>query len=361
MGFVLAGDALGQDGAITAHQGHRGFIAAGFDAKNERIVHVVDLGPVLPIRNRRAMAAVMSFKIGTRGSPLALAQANMTADALKAAHGWGEADVEIIIIHTTGDKVQDRALAEIGGKALWTKELDAALMDGRIDIGVHSMKDVETLLKDGIALAAMLPRADVRERLIGATSISALPQGARIGTSSPRRAAQLKAKRPDLVTEILRGNVARRLAQVEAGVIDATLLAAAGLDRLGQTVGSLIELDEMLPASAQGAVGITARDGDEATLARLEPINHLPTFQCVSIERAFLAALGGTCHSPVAALARLEGEGVTFRGQILAEDGSECQEGGFNASLHEAHERVAELAAELLGRAGPAVRGLFTA
>jgi hydroxymethylbilane synthase len=303
----------------------------------------------------------MSFKIGTRGSPLALAQANMTADALRAAHGWGEADVEIIIIHTTGDKVQDRALAEIGGKALWTKELDAALMDGRIDIGVHSMKDVETLLKDGIALAAMLPRADVRERLIGAASIAALPQGAKVGTSSPRRAAQLKAKRPDLVTEILRGNVATRLSKVEAGVIDATLLAAAGLDRLGQAVGSLIELDEMLPASAQGAVGITARDGDEATLALLEPINHLPTFQCVTIERAFLAALGGTCHSPVAALARLQGEGITFRGQILAEDGSEVQEGGFNASLQEAHERVAELAAELLGRASPAVRGLFTA
>ena len=140
----------------------------------------------------------MSFKIGTRGSPLALAQAHMTADALKAAHGWGDADVEIIIIHTTGDKVQDRALAEIGGKALWTKELDAALMDGRIDIGVHSMKDVETLLKDGICLAAMLPRADVRERLIGAASIAALPQGARIGTSSPRRAAQLKASGPKI-------------------------------------------------------------------------------------------------------------------------------------------------------------------
>lgn len=294
----------------------------------------------------------MSFKIGTRGSPLALAQAHTTADALKAAHGWGDADVEIIIIHTTGDKVQDRALAEIGGKALWTKELDAALMDGRIDIGVHSMKDVETLLKDGICLAAMLPRADVRERLIGAASIAALPQGARIGTSSPRRAAQLKAKRPDLVTEILRGNVARRLAQVEAGVIDATLLAAAGLDRLGQDVGSLIEIDEMLPASAQGAVGITVRDGDEATLARLEPINHLPTFQCVTIERAFLAALGGTCHSPVAAQARMETGMIILRGQILNEDGSECHEA-------ESNDPVA-LAAELLGRASPALAALFT-
>ncbi|WP_164157233.1 hydroxymethylbilane synthase [Sandarakinorhabdus rubra] len=301
----------------------------------------------------------MTFRIGTRGSPLALAQAHMTADALKQAHGWSDADVEIVIIHTTGDKVQDRALAEIGGKALWTKELDAALLDGRIDIGVHSMKDVETLLKDGICLAAMLPRADVRERLIGAASISALPHGARVGTSSPRRAAQLKAKRPDLVTEILRGNVATRLAKVESGAIDATLLAAAGLDRLGQAVGSLIELDEMLPASAQGAVGITARAGDAETLARVEAINHHPTFQCVLLERGFLAALGGTCHSPVAALARLEGEGVRFEGQILAEDGSEVQAGGFNAPLQDAPERVAELAAELLGRAGPALKALF--
>jgi hydroxymethylbilane synthase len=284
----------------------------------------------------------------------------MTAAALKAAHGWRDEEIEIVIIHTTGDKVQDRALAEIGGKALWTKELDAALMDGRIDIGVHSMKDVETILKDGIVLAAMLPRADVRERLIGASSIAALPHGARVGTSSPRRAAQLKAKRPDIQTEILRGNVATRLARVESGAIDATLLAAAGLDRLGQAVGALIELDEMLPASAQGAVGITARDGDALTLARVEAINHQPTLRCVMLERGFLAALGGTCHSPVAALARIEGEGVSFRAQILAEDGSEVQEGGFNAPLPEAPERVRALAAELLGRAGPGLRALFT-
>lgn len=301
----------------------------------------------------------MSFKIGTRGSPLALAQAHMTAAALKAAHGWADDDVEIVVIQTTGDKVQDRALAEIGGKALWTKELDAALIDGRIDIGVHSMKDVETLLRDGIALAAMLPRADVRERLIGATSIAALPQGARVGTSSPRRAAQLKAQRPDISTEILRGNVATRLAKVESGAIDATLLAAAGLDRLGQSVGSLIELDAMLPASAQGAVGITAREGDVMTLLRLAPINHPDTFMCVSLERAFLAALGGTCHSPVAALAQLTGDTIAFRAQLLAEDGSEVQAGSFSARIDHAQARVEALAAELLGRAGPALRGLF--
>ncbi|MFZ4381591.1 MAG: hydroxymethylbilane synthase [Sandarakinorhabdus sp.] len=301
----------------------------------------------------------MSFKIGTRGSPLALAQAHMTAAALRAAHGWADADVEIVIIQTTGDKVQDRALAEIGGKALWTKELDAALIDGRIDIGVHSMKDVETQLRDGIALAAMLPRADVRERLIGATSIAALPPGARVGTSSPRRAAQLKAQRPDIATEILRGNVATRLAKVESGAIDATLLAAAGLDRLGQSVGSLIELDAMLPASAQGAVGITAREGDVMTLLRLAAINHPDTFMCVALERAFLAALGGTCHSPVAALAQLTGDTIDFRAQILSEDGSEVQEGSFSAGTEHAQARVEALAAELLGRAGPGLRELF--
>ncbi|WP_353218044.1 hydroxymethylbilane synthase [Sandarakinorhabdus sp.] len=302
----------------------------------------------------------MSFKIGTRGSPLALAQAHMTAAALRDAHGWAEQDVEIVVIHTTGDKVQDRPLAEIGGKALWTKELDAALMDGRIDIGVHSMKDVETQLRDGIALAAMLPRADVRERLIGAASIAALQHGARVGTSSPRRAAQLKAQRPDIITEVLRGNVATRLAKVESGAIDATLLAAAGLDRLGQNVGSLIELDEMLPASAQGAVGITAREGDAATLAVLAAINHAPTFACVSLERGFLAALGGSCHSPVAALAQLDGDSVRVRAQILSECGSEMVAGEVTAPLAEAMPHVTALAARLLADAGPAVRALFS-
>lgn len=301
----------------------------------------------------------MSFKIGTRGSPLALAQAHMTADALKAAHGWGDGQVEIIIIHTTGDKVQDRALAEIGGKALWTKELDAALLDGRIDVGVHSMKDVETLLKDGIVLPAMLPRADVRETLIGADSIAALKPGALVGTSSPRRAAQLKAERPDITTEILRGNVATRLAKVESGAIDATLLAAAGLARLGMQVGSIVPVEAMLPASAQGAVGITAREGDAATLALLAAINHQPTLDCVRLERGFLAALGGTCHSPVAALAQFVGADLHFRGQIFAEDGSEVQSGDFTLPQAEAPAAVAALAARLLGQAGPAVRALF--
>ena len=307
------------------------------------------------------MTSISSFKLGTRGSPLALAQANMTAAALTAAHGWAPGVAEIVIISTTGDRVQDRPLAEIGGKALWTKELDAALIDGRIDCGVHSMKDVETQLRDGIALAAMLPRADVRERLIGAASIDALPPGARVGTSSPRRAAQLRALRPDIVTEILRGNVATRMAKVESGAIDATLLAAAGLDRLGIAVGATITIDTMLPASAQGAVGITARAGDEAVLALLAAVNHGDTFAAVSVERAFLAALGGTCHSPVAALATISGDRVAFRAEIMTEDGAEIEEGGFEAALVDAPGLVAALAADMLADASPGLRALFSA
>ena len=307
------------------------------------------------------MTSISSFKLGTRGSPLALAQANMTAAALTAAHGWAPGVAEIVIISTTGDRVQDRPLAEIGGKALWTKELDGALIGGRIDCGVHSMKDVETQLRDGIALAAMLPRADVRERLIGAASIDALPPGARVGTSSPRRAAQLRALRPDIVTEILRGNVATRMAKVESGAIDATLLAAAGLDRLGIAVGATITIDTMLPASAQGAVGITARAGDEAVLALLAAVNHGDTFAAVGVERAFLAALGGTCHSPVAALATISGDRVAFRAEIMTEDGAEIEEGGFEAALVDAPGLVAALAADMLADASPGLRALFSA
>ncbi|HEY0115846.1 MAG TPA: hydroxymethylbilane synthase, partial [Allosphingosinicella sp.] len=195
------------------------------------------------------------LRLGTRGSPLALAQAQLVASALRMAHGWDEEAIEIVPITTTGDRVQDRALAEVGGKALWTKELDRCLVDGRTDMSVHSMKDVETIRPDELVVAAMLPRADARDRLIGAESLAALPKDAKVGTSSPRRAAQVKARRPDLETVVLRGNVQTRLAKVERGEVDATLLAAAGLDRLGLgNVGS--PADELLPAASQGAVGV---------------------------------------------------------------------------------------------------------
>jgi hydroxymethylbilane synthase len=291
------------------------------------------------------------LRLGTRGSPLALVQAGMVADALRHAHGIA---VEIVPVKTTGDKVQDRPLAEIGGKALWTKELDRALLDGAIDFAVHSMKDVETIRPEAIRIAAMLPRADVRDRLIGAESIDGLSRGARIGTSSPRRAAQLRHRRPDLAIVPFRGNVDTRLRKLVEGEADATLLAAAGLDRLGRgDVGVTIDL---LPAPAQGAVGIEARADDEATLAMLAAISHTPTLDCVSAERAFLAGLGADCHSPVAALATIEPGGMTLRAEILSEDGAEHVAGEARiASWADA----AALADRLLAAAPPALAGLF--
>ncbi len=298
------------------------------------------------------------IRIGTRGSPLALVQANMVKDLLAAAHGLAG---EIVIIKTTGDKVQDRALAEIGGKALWTKELDRALLDGEIDCAVHSMKDVETIRPAAIVIAAMLPRADVRDRMIGADSISALPQDAVVGTSSPRRAAQLRRLRPDVKPVLFRGNVDTRLAKLAAGEVDATLLAAAGLDRLDRPdIGVAIESDVMLPAPAQGAVGIEARTDDAGVRGWLKAIDDGATHRCVLLERALLAALEADCHSPVAALAREEGDRVTIRGELLAEDGSDHVTGERSGAVGDFG--VAEaLAADLLTRAAPDIRRLFAA
>ena len=299
------------------------------------------------------------LKLGTRGSPLALVQARLVASALAAAHGWRDDAVEIVTIVTTGDRVQDRPLAEIGGKALWTKELDAALLDGRIDFAVHSMKDVETELAAGVVLGPMLPRADVRDRLIGATSIDALPHSARLGTSSPRRAAQLLALRPDLLVSMLRGNVATRLARVANHDIDATLLAAAGLARLGHDVGTPIPIETMLPAASQGAVGTTLRAGDTATTALLAAIDDLPTSQAVRFERDLLAALGADCHSSVAALATLHGAMVHMRAELLAPDGRERVYDSFAAPLDAAADAVRALAARLLAAASPDLAARF--
>ncbi len=264
----------------------------------------------------------MKIRLGTRGSPLALTQANMVRDLLIAVHGLDPAAVEIVVIKTTGDRVQDRPLAEIGGKALWTKELDRALLDGETDASVHSMKDVETIRPEGIAIAAMLARADVRDRLIGAETVAALPRGARIGTSSPRRAAQLRRLRPDVSIVMFRGNVDTRLAKLAAGEAEATLLAAAGLERLGRhDVGHAIPTTIMLPAPAQGAVGIECRAGDEATRAAIAAIDDATTHACVLAERALLATLQADCHSPVAALARIDGDTMTIDAELFSEDG----------------------------------------
>jgi len=299
----------------------------------------------------------MILRLGTRGSPLALAQAHETAARLEAA---GHARVEIVPVSTTGDRIQDRPLAEIGGKALWTKELDAALLEGRIDIAVHSMKDVETQLADGIVIAAILPRADVRDRLIGAASLADLPHGARVGTSSPRRAAQLARARPDLEITSLRGNVQTRLDRVAAGDMAASLLAAAGLIRLGMDhIGHALEVEDWLPAPAQGAIGITARAGDVAMLARLAALDHAASSTAVRTERALLEALGATCRTPVGGLALVDGNTLWLRAEILAEDGSEHMAGERRAAAVDGAAAARDLAAELLAHATPALRAAF--
>jgi hydroxymethylbilane synthase len=280
----------------------------------------------------------------------------MVAGALKAAHGWTDERIEIVPITTTGDVIQDRPLAEVGGKALWTKELDKCLLGGRTDISVHSMKDVETIRPVMLQIAAMLPRADVRDRLIGADSIDALPQGARVGTSSPRRAAQLLFRRPDLRIVGIRGNVATRLAKVEAGEADATLLAAAGLDRIGMKRGTPIT--DMLPAPSQGAVGIEIHAENAAVRALVEPIDDRHTSLCVLAERRMLEALGGDCHSPIAALATCAGGMITLKAEILTNDGS-AREAGEITFPAEDTEAPAHLARALLDRAPPAIRALF--
>jgi hydroxymethylbilane synthase len=297
--------------------------------------------------------------LGTRGSPLALAQARMTAEALEKAHGWPPGTIHIKTVKTSGDRIQDRPLAEVGGKALWTKELDIALDAGETDFSVHSMKDVESERPDHFILEAMLERADVRDRLVGAGTLDDLPEGARVGTSSPRRAAQVRRRRPDLLILPIRGNVETRLNKVATGEVDATLLAAAGLDRLGIEAGHAVSVDVMLPAPGQAAVGIECRRDDARVRALLQAINHGPTCKAVALERAFTRALGGTCHSPVAAQAYDDGEaGWRLRAQLLSGDGSECIED----EARVAGEADAEtLALAMLGRASPAIRALFEA
>ena len=290
------------------------------------------------------------IRLGTRASPLALAQAHEVRDRLGGA-------VEIVPLSTTGDRVLDRPLAEIGGKGLFTKELDAALLAGRIDIGVHSMKDVETWLQPGIAIAAILPREDVADRLIGGASIETLPEGARVGTSSPRRAAQLRAARADLRVVPLRGNVQTRLARLADGAADATLLAAAGLNRLGMGgLGHALAVDAWLPAPAQGAIGITVRVGQEALVAALDDA---PSARAVHMERALLAALGGTCRTPISALAVEDAGGLWLRAVLYAVDGTERVAGERRAAAGDAAAAAADLAAELLARASPRLRAEF--
>ncbi|KAB0266426.1 hydroxymethylbilane synthase [Microvirga brassicacearum] len=266
--------------------------------------------------------------IGTRGSPLALAQAHETQSRLMIAHGWSDERLPLEPIKTTGDTIQDRALSEAGGKGLFTKELDLALLAGAIDIGVHSAKDLPTKLPDGVVIAGYLPREDVRDAFISRDfkNIGDLPQGGIVGSASLRRQAQIRRLRPDLQVTLLRGNVQTRLAKLEHGEVHATLLAMAGLRRLGLTdhVTTILDTDDFLPAVGQGAIAITIRTDDADIRKSLGPILDAPTGYALAAERAFLTVLDGSCRTPIAGHARLIGDQLELRGLVLRPDGSEA-------------------------------------
>jgi hydroxymethylbilane synthase len=299
-----------------------------------------------------------TVRIGTRGSPLALAQAREVEARLAAAHAPGIYAFQLEVIRTSGDRIQDRPLAEAGGsKGFFTKEIEEALLVGDIDIAVHSMKDMPTVLPPGLTVGCYLPRQDVRDAFIGrgVTTLADLPAGAVVATSSLRRQAQVRRLRPDLEVQSLRGNVETRLKKLADGVAQATILAMAGLNRLGlqDRVSSPIPVEEMLPAVAQGAVGIETRADDFTMTRLLAPINHQPTALAVAAERAFLAKLDGSCRTPIAGLAELGDGGLQFRGMILTPDGGEWHQTLRQGRPEEAIRLAEDAAAELIAKAGP--------
>jgi hydroxymethylbilane synthase len=301
------------------------------------------------------------LRIGTRGSPLALVQAHTVRDLLVAAHGCAPDAVEIHVIKTTGDRIQDRPLSEAGGKGLFTKEIEEVLLANAVDIAVHSSKDLPTLLPDGLELIACLEREDVRDAFISprASSIAQLPMGAKIGTASLRRQALMKRIRPDFQVELFRGNVETRLRKLEDGVVDATLLALAGLKRLGleKVATALLPIDEFPPAIGQGAVGLEARADDKRTRDLVARIAHRDTFIALQAERAFLAALDGSCRTPIAGYATIDGDTLSFRGMILKPDGSEVHETTRQGRVADAVSLGADAGQELKRRGGA---GFFT-
>jgi len=296
------------------------------------------------------------LRIGSRGSPLALAQAHEVQRVLAAASAIAPEQIAIKVIRTTGDMVQDRPLAEAGGKGLFTKEIEQALLSRTIDVAVHSSKDMPTVLPPGLVLSAFLPREDPRDAFISrkAKSLAELPAGAVVGTASLRRQALLKRLRGDLAVVALRGNVATRLRKLAAGEVDATLLAVAGLKRLGlvEEATALLDIDEFLPAVGQGAIGIETRADDAATGALLSKINDADTATALAAERAFLAVLDGSCRTPIAGHARIEDGTVRFRGMILRPDGGAVFEASREGRRDEAAALGADAGHELRHRAG---------
>ena len=298
------------------------------------------------------------LRIGSRGSPLALKQAEIVRAALIAAHAAlaQPGAIDIVPIRTTGDRIQDRTLAEAGGKGLFTKEIEEALLAGAVDLAVHSAKDMQTWLPHGLAIGAVLPRADPRDVLIsnsGAANLGALPPGALLGTASLRRQAQALVRRPDLKVVPFRGNVETRLNKLAAGLADATLLASAGLKRLGrENVGVVLEPAEMLPAAGQGVIAVEIRAGDSRMEALLEPVHHALTAACLGAERALLAALDGSCRTPIAALAEPEAQSLRLRALVALPDGSKAHEDSGTAPLADAVLLGEEVGDRLLARAG---------
>jgi hydroxymethylbilane synthase len=292
------------------------------------------------------------LKIGTRGSPLALAQAHETRARLSQAFDLEESCFEIIVIKTTGDRVLDRPLKEIGGKGLFTREIEDDLLSGRIDIAVHSMKDMPTEQPTGLILDTYLPREDVRDAFVSLTkdSMDALEAGQKLGSSSLRRKAQLMLARPDLEVVEFRGNVQTRLKKLEDGVADATFLAAAGLNRLGLShiAKSFLDPDVMLPAVAQGAIGIERRSEDTRVAEILSAIHDTPTGQRLAAERAFLRGLDGSCETPIAGLAELNGSTLRLRGEVLRPDGSEAINDDQSCPIEDAEILGSEMANKIL-------------
>ncbi len=304
-----------------------------------------------------------TLRIGTRGSPLALAQAHETRDRLRAATGWPEEAFEIVVIRVTGDAVQDRPLSQIGGKGLFTKEIEEALLAGDVDIAVHSMKDMPVEQPRGLALDCYLPREDVRDAFVSLgehAGLADLAEGAVVGTSSLRRRAQLLARRPDLRVVEFRGNVQTRLSKLAQGVAEATFLAMAGMNRLGyrDVPARPIPPDAMLPAIAQGAIGVERRAEDGRVAELLAMIHDRETGERLAAERAFLAGLDGSCQTPIAGLAELEGGRLRLRGEILRPDGTEVLAEDVSGAIAEGPEMGRAMAARLRQAGGP---GFFDA
>lgn len=299
------------------------------------------------------------LRIGTRGSPMALHQAQLVRDRLRAVHPELAADgaLELVPIRTTGDRVQTRLLAEIGGKGLFTKEIEEALFDERIDLAVHSLKDMETVLPASLAIGVVLKRDDPRDVLVGRTALTlaGLPEGARVGTASLRRRAQLLRMRPDLAIVPIRGNVNTRLAKLDAGEVDGLVLALCGLERLGKQdrIGEILDVGVMLPAVAQGALAVECRTLDDRMRALLAPLHDEPSAACVLAERSMLAALDGSCRTPIAGLATIDGEQLSLDALLLSADGSAERRGSLAGPVADAAAIGTALGEQLRRDAGP--------